>query len=58
MAVFGSSRDPPLDRRRKPLRFSLDIETSKPCGDKFRLAFGISVPLVLVVLIGSLLGFN
>ncbi|GLK49504.1 hypothetical protein GCM10017620_24770 [Brevundimonas intermedia] len=38
------------------MRFSLDIETSKPCGDKFRLAFGVTIPLVLVVLIGSLMG--
>lgn len=40
------------------MKLSFDIETSKPSGESFRLAIGITLPLVLVVAVVTLFGLT
>ena len=40
------------------MKLNLSVETSQPCGKKFRLAFGITVPLVLIGMVLTLLGLS
>lgn len=39
------------DKWRKLLKLNFAIATSQPCGETFRLDFGITIPVVLVLMV-------
>lgn len=49
-AMFGSSRGTRTITEGTHMQFNFAIETSKPSGSTFRMAFGITIPLVLVLM--------
>ena len=40
------------------MKLNLSVETSQPCGKKFRLALGITVPLALIGMVLTLFGLS